>query len=61
MMVRINCPCGHVGLAGALTLPRELTCSACGASRHVEVRDGRRFASREAVMERILGDARPSP
>ena len=30
VLVKVACPCGHVGLADAATLPRELTCSACG-------------------------------
>jgi hypothetical protein len=37
MMVRIECTsCGHVGIAAAATLPRELTCSRCGSSRYVK-------------------------
>ena len=27
MMVRINCPSGHVGIVSAESLPRELTCA----------------------------------
>jgi hypothetical protein len=46
--------CGHVGIADASTLPRALTCSACRASRHVEVCDCRRMASHDAIMERLL-------
>ena len=30
MMLRIACTCGHTGLVSAETLPRSLTCSACG-------------------------------
>jgi hypothetical protein len=59
MMLRITCPCGHIGIVSAVTLPRELTCSSCGSSRRVEVKDGARVRSREAVMEWILGEARP--
>ena len=51
MLIRVTCPCGHIGIVSAETLPRSMTCSACGASRHVEVREGRRMASAEAVME----------
>jgi hypothetical protein len=59
-MLKIACTgCGHVGLAAAETLPRSLTCSSCGSSRRVEVEDGARVRSREAVMEWILGEARP--
>jgi hypothetical protein len=55
MMLKIACPCGHVGLAAAESLPRSLKCSACGTSRRVEVADGKRVRSREAIMEWILG------
>jgi hypothetical protein len=41
------------------TLPRELTCSRCGSSRYVGVEAGARIRNTVAVMERILGDARP--
>jgi hypothetical protein len=57
MLIRVTCPCGHIGLINAETLPRELVCSACGSSRRVE--GGERIRNRVAVMERILGDARP--
>ena len=59
MMLRITCPCGHVGLADAQTLPRELRCWQCGASRHVEVKDARRMASRAAVLEWLCGAEAP--
>jgi hypothetical protein len=55
MMLKIACTCGHVGLGASETLPRSLTCSACGSSRRVEAADGARIRSREAVMEWILG------
>jgi hypothetical protein len=58
MMLKISCPCGHVGLADASILPRELTCSLCGSSRHVHAKDCTRIRNRVAVMERILGEAR---
>jgi hypothetical protein len=54
MMLKITCPCGHVGAVSAETLPRSMVCSACRSSRRVEVKDGRRMASVEAVMERLL-------
>jgi transcription elongation factor Elf1 len=57
MILRIACPdCNHVGIVDAETLPRLLTCSACSSSRRVEVKDGRRMASAEAVMERLAGE-----
>ena len=59
MMVRINCPCGHVGIVSAESLPRELTCSRCGSSRYVGVEAGARIKNPVAVMERILREARP--
>jgi hypothetical protein len=59
-MLKIACTgCGHVGLAAAETLPRSLTCSSCGSSRRVKVEDGARIKNPVAVMERILGEARP--
>jgi hypothetical protein len=59
MMLKIECPCGHIGLLNAANLPRELQCSRCGASRYVKVEDGARIKNPVAVMERILGEARP--
>jgi hypothetical protein len=53
MMVKVVCPCGHIGLADASTLPRSLTCSACGESRYVEA--GSRITNRAAVLEWLLG------
>ena len=53
MLVKIECTCGHVGLADAATLPRSLTCSACGEIRHVE--SGERITNRAAVLEWLLG------
>ena len=52
-LVKVACPCGHVGLADAATLPRSLTCSACGESRHIE--SGERITNRAAVLEWLLG------
>jgi hypothetical protein len=59
MLIRVTFPCGHIGLVNAANLPRELQCSRCGASRYVKVEDGARIKSPVAVMERILGEARP--
>ena len=53
MMLKIACPCGHVGLVSAESLPRELTCWACGESRYVEA--GARITNRAAVLEWLLG------
>jgi hypothetical protein len=53
MMVKIACPCGHVGVVAAETLPRELQCSACGESRRVE--GGERIRNRVAFQEWLLG------
>jgi hypothetical protein len=36
MMLRIVCTCGHIGVVSAESLPRDLVCSLCGASRHCE-------------------------
>jgi hypothetical protein len=55
MLIRVTCPCGHVGLVAAETLPRELTCSACGESRRVGAKDGPRIVSRVAFEEWLLG------
>jgi hypothetical protein len=60
MMVRIECTsCGHVGLADAQTLPRELRCWQCGSSRRVEAKGARRVASRTAVLEWLCGAEAP--
>jgi hypothetical protein len=43
MLLKIACQqCGHVGLANAENLPRELKYSQCGSSRRVEAGDGTR-------------------
>jgi hypothetical protein len=55
MMLKIACPCGHVGLANSETLPRLLTCSACSTSRRVEIADGARIRNRVAVIEWLCG------
>jgi hypothetical protein len=59
MILKISCDCGHVGIVDASTLPRSLTCSSCNASRHVHAKDCARIRNRVAVMERVLGEARP--
>jgi hypothetical protein len=55
MMLKIACTCGHVGVVDAQTLPRDLVCSACGSSRHVEAKDGARIVNRVAFAEWLLG------
>ena len=60
MIIRIECTsCGHVGIAAAATLPRELTCSRCASSRYVKAEDCRRVASRTAVIEWLCGAEAP--
>jgi hypothetical protein len=53
MMLKISCECGHIGAVRAESLPRSLTCSACGVARHVE--RGARIVSRVAFEEWLLG------
>jgi hypothetical protein len=36
MLIKVACRCGHVGVVSAESLPRELRCWQCGASRHVK-------------------------
>ena len=56
MMLKIACQqCGHIGLINAETLPRDLVCSRCGASRRVEAKDGARIVNRVALEEWLLG------
>jgi hypothetical protein len=43
MMLRLVCTCGHIGVVDAHSLPRELTCSACGESRRVEAAECKRI------------------
>jgi hypothetical protein len=60
MMLKIECTCGHVGLAASETLPRLLTCSACSTSRRVEVTDCARIRNNAALFEQLglAGSAR---
>jgi hypothetical protein len=51
-------PC--VGLANAQSLPRELTCSRCGACRHVEAKDGQRIVNKVAFQMPISFPRPPS-
>ena len=51
MLLRIPCPCGHVGIASAKTLPRVLTCLHCGAIRRVERERSERIISTAAREE----------
>jgi len=53
VLVKVACSCGHVGLADAATLPRELRCWQCGSSCYVEA--GARITNRAAVLEWLLG------
>jgi hypothetical protein len=55
MMLKIACPCGHVGLADASILPRDIVCSHCGASRRIERKDGARIVNRVAFEEWLRG------
>jgi hypothetical protein len=56
MLLRVACLCGHIGLVCAETLPRELVCSSCGASRHVEVDQGRAIVSTDRFEEYLAGE-----
>lgn len=56
MLLKIECTCSHIGLVNAETLPRELRCWQCGASRYIEARAGARIVSRAAVIEWLLGE-----
>ena len=59
MILKIACQhCGHVGLANAETLPRELTCARCGSCRRVDAEDGARIVNRIAFEEWLLRRAR---
>jgi hypothetical protein len=58
MLIRVTCPCGHVGIVPAETLPRDLVCSRCGSSRRVQAERGERIisaAAREEWVAQLLG------
>jgi hypothetical protein len=59
MLIRVTCPCGHVGIVSAATLPRVLRCWQCGSSRRVEAKGARRVASRTAIVEWLCGAEAP--
>jgi hypothetical protein len=61
MMLKIACTsCGHVGVAAAEALPRDLVCSRCGASRRVDAGGGRAITSTARFEEYLAGTrARP--
>jgi hypothetical protein len=57
MILRIECTsCNHVGLVCAETLPRALTCSACGSSRPVAADAGEAIVSRDRFEEWLAGE-----
>ena len=53
MLIRVTCPCGHAGVVSAESLPRDLTCSQCGAIRCVEVDRSERIISTERRIENV--------
>jgi hypothetical protein len=57
MILRISCPsCNHIGLVAAETLPRELVCSSCSMTRHVDVSDGKAITSTARLEEWLAGE-----
>jgi ribosomal protein S27E len=57
MILKISCPsCHHVGLVAADTLPRDLTCSACGDRHHVDASDGKAIVSTDRFEEYLSGE-----
>jgi hypothetical protein len=59
MMLKIACPCGHTGAVAAETLPRLLTCSACGDRRLIDTGDcSGRVRSVSATVDAILSKVR---
>jgi ribosomal protein S27E len=60
-MLRIRCrQCDHVGLVSAEHLPRDIVCSACGSSRHIEASGGKAIVSTARFEEYLAGErARP--
>jgi hypothetical protein len=53
MMLKIACPCGHVGVTDSSTLPRLLVCSGCSTSRRVEAKDCARIRNTAALFEQL--------
>jgi hypothetical protein len=52
MLIRVTCPRGHAGVVSA-EMPRDLTCSQCGAIRRVEVDRSERIISTERRIENV--------
>jgi hypothetical protein len=50
MLLKIACA-AIIGLSNVETLPRDLVCSHCGASRRIERKDGARIVNRVAFEE----------
>jgi hypothetical protein len=61
-MQRVICTsCNNEGVVSIANLPRSLTCSQCGASRHVEPDRRARIESpavRDEWINKLLADAR---
>jgi hypothetical protein len=60
MLLKLTCPCGHVGAVIAETLPRLLTCSRCNDRRPIGTGDcaGRVrsvSAAADAILELVRG------
>lgn len=53
MLFKVTYTCGHVGIASAASLPRELVCWSCGAVRRVEPNGDARIVSTERRIENI--------
>jgi hypothetical protein len=61
MLQRVICTsCNNEGVVSIESLPRELTCSQCGAIRHVEPDRRARIEStvRDEWINKLLADAR---
>ena len=54
MMLKIACPCGHVGLANAESLPRSLT--VLGVPGEPPRRSAARITNKVAFQEWLLGE-----
>jgi len=55
MLLRINCVCGHSGVASDALLPRDLQCSRCGSRREVTAECCRAIYSHARFQEWIEG------